>query len=176
MLLTARRYAPGSLRTPREAGAIPVTICRLSGQRATERCPTAIEWFLPGTEPTDDCVWHAPDGLHLPAEYAEWSAGIDVRASAVASSGVGRSLAAADSSTAFRIVSPRDGDRYHVPPGVDPRYATVALRARGADADVSWSIDGRPTTTGRFRLVSGAHRIVAWTPKGERDSVVVQVE
>jgi penicillin-binding protein 1C len=176
VLLTARRYAPGSLRTPREAGAVPVTICRLSGMRATERCPTAIEWFLPGTEPDRECEWHEPDGVHLPPEYAEWRAGLDVRASPVASSGSARSPAAADSVTTFRIVSPRDGDRYHVPPGVDPRYATVALRARGGDAEVAWTMDGRRLRGGRFPLVPGAHRIVAWTSSGERDSVVVQVE
>ena len=29
----------------------PVTICRLTGQRASPQCPTMREWFVPGTAP-----------------------------------------------------------------------------------------------------------------------------
>ncbi|MGH7512505.1 MAG: penicillin-binding protein 1C, partial [Gemmatimonadales bacterium] len=45
VLLTATRHAPGMLPTPAAAGAVPVTICRLSGLLATPRCPAAVEWF-----------------------------------------------------------------------------------------------------------------------------------
>ena len=42
---------------------------------------------------------------------------------------------AAPPAAGFRIVSPLEGDRYQVPPGVEARYATIALRAAGAPGD-----------------------------------------
>jgi membrane carboxypeptidase/penicillin-binding protein PbpC len=50
-----------------------VAICRLSGLRATARCPSAVEWFAPGSEPTRSCDWHQNGALVLPAAYAEWA-------------------------------------------------------------------------------------------------------
>ena len=52
VLATAARHSTGRLPSAEAAGAIPVPICRLSGLRATSRCPTATEWFAPGTAPT----------------------------------------------------------------------------------------------------------------------------
>ncbi|MBA3260672.1 MAG: penicillin-binding protein 1C, partial [Gemmatimonadales bacterium] len=40
VLATARRYPPGQLPAPASAGAVPAGICRLSGLRASARCPT----------------------------------------------------------------------------------------------------------------------------------------
>jgi penicillin-binding protein 1C len=36
------------------------TICQVSGQLATPRCPSMIEWFLPHTAPTQTCPLHQP--------------------------------------------------------------------------------------------------------------------
>lgn len=36
-------------------GLIPVAICRNSGLRATDHCPTMQEWFVPGTVPQECC-------------------------------------------------------------------------------------------------------------------------
>ena len=44
----------------------PVTICRLSGQRAGPRCPTTREWFVPGTVPAHVCPLHQPVTSTLP--------------------------------------------------------------------------------------------------------------
>ena len=38
----------------------PATICQLSGQLATPRCPPMIESFLPNTAPTQICPLHQP--------------------------------------------------------------------------------------------------------------------
>jgi penicillin-binding protein 1C len=38
----------------------PVTICRLTGQRASPQCPTVREWFVPGTAPEHICPLHQP--------------------------------------------------------------------------------------------------------------------
>jgi len=73
VLLAANRHAPGVLPTPAAAGARPVAICRLSGLRATARCPSVVEWFAPGSEPSRSCDWHQNGALVLPAAYAEWA-------------------------------------------------------------------------------------------------------
>src|SRR5439155_1051116 len=74
IMLTAERYAPGGLPSPASVGAVPVTICRLSGLRATAECPGMVERFVPGTEPVRSCDWHRGGSAHLPTEYAEWAA------------------------------------------------------------------------------------------------------
>jgi hypothetical protein len=75
------------------------------------------------------------------------------------------------------IVSPADGDRYQIPPGVESRYATIALRAAGAPAGhaVRWSVDGRATTSDRWALVPGRHRVQA-IAGGLRAEVEIVVE
>ena len=154
VLATAARYAPGVLPTPREAGAVAVRICRLSGMRATADCPDAVEWFAPGTAPTAECSWHKDGTVTLPMLYAEWLE--QSRAVAVREA----NPALAQRPDEFRILSPLDGDRYAVPPDVDPRYATIALRASGA-AVVRWTVDGRPITSARLPLVRGSHLVRA---------------
>jgi penicillin-binding protein 1C len=176
-LLTARRYAPGVLPTPASAGARPVEICRLSGLRAIAGCPHMTEWFAPGTEPTDTCDWHHPDGsVVLPHEYAAWlesrardDGGESVAVGSRADGGV---------SIGFRITSPLDGDRYQVPPGVDSHYATVALSSAGAPdpASVRWFVDGTAWHRGRLPLTPGEHLIRAITPKGDSAEVRIVVE
>ncbi len=39
------------------------TICRISGQRATPTCSSMHEWFIPGTQPRQDCPIHQPNPL-----------------------------------------------------------------------------------------------------------------
>src|SRR6185503_18404036 len=76
-------------------------------------------------------------------------------------------------SPAFRIISPADGDRYQIPPGMEARYATIALRAESAQ-QVRWFIDGKPHGSSRWQLSPGRHAIRAVA--GERsDEVIVDV-
>jgi penicillin-binding protein 1C len=171
--LTAERVAPGALPSPASTGAAPVAICRLSGLRATPDCPRMTEWFAPGTEPARPDDWQRADGtVTLPPEFREWAdqyARERVRVAAVDRS-------AEQPDTRFRIVSPQDGDRYRVPPGVDPRYSTIALRAAGAAGDIAWTIDGRPTGEPRFRLAPGTHVIRARAAGGQMAEVRIIVE
>jgi penicillin-binding protein 1C len=181
----ARRYAPGALPTPASAGAVRIAVCRLSGLRATPHCPVTEEWVLPG-EPGGpggpagtQCDWHRSDGtVAWPAQYAEW----------VAQNGLGRpgappapasahAAALAAASRSLRIVSPLDGDEYEVPPGVDPRYATVALRAAGEPGDdpVRWTVDGRAVESARWELRPGTHTIRALGASGRSAAVTIQV-
>jgi penicillin-binding protein 1C len=185
VLLTASRHAVGALPAPAAAGARPVTICRLSGLRATARCPGAVEWFAPGTEPSRPCDWHGPKGIALPVEFAEWAqergATPGVGLATVSSVGVPPSSSVVPSPVSdgrFRILSPQQGDVYRVPAGVQARYATVALRAAGgASAGAPrWFVDGRPHAGERWTLAPGRHRIRAFGGAGESAEVVVAVE
>ena len=139
-----RRGRPARCRS-RSAG------CPACGRPA--RCPTATEWFARGTAPAAACDWHDADGTRLPAEFAEWeqqngaqtpvTAPLEPRI--VHAAAVSGSLARPDDG-GFRILSPQEGDVYHVPAGVERRYATVALRAAGGSAHrpVRWFVDGHP--------------------------------
>jgi penicillin-binding protein 1C len=206
MLLAARRIPPGELVHPSAVGATALEICRVSGMRAGPACPRVTEWFAPGTAPAAECDWHHDGTLTLPALYAEWAAqaaaaGATAGAGAGAGGAVGqgvespssgidrgteagaavRLVSPAADTAGFRIVSPRDGDRYRIPPGVPARYATVALVAAGAGSgrDLAWFIDGRLTRATRLTLAPGAHviRAVASGRGGPaRDEVRVVVE
>ena len=165
IMLTARRYSPGALPTPAAVGAVPVSICRLSGLRAGRDCPGLVEWFIPGTEPARECDWHSDGGVRLPPQYAEWA---DQSGFATGARGAG--------ATPLVIISPQDGDRYDIPPGGDPRYATIALRVTGGGSGtVSWWVDGRRISSSRWRLAPGAHTIRAVGAEGQSDAVRIEV-
>ncbi len=181
VLATAARHAPGTLPLPESQGAVAVSICRLSGLRATARCPSAVEWFAAGTAPAAVCDWHRAHEVWLPAEYAEWAqeqgaaptgANPPVQASTPLSPPV------EPDGAGFRILSPRDGDVFRVPPGIEARYATVGLRAAGGGAalGVRWTVDGRPQRATRWALVPGSHLIRAVDAAGRAAEVGVRVE
>lgn len=180
VLVTARRVPAGDLPRPAEVGLVPHQICRVSGLRAGAYCPTMSEYFIPGTAPAATCDWHTMEGVALPLEYAEWAAvapppgpgsGPRSRPGSAAAApgpggGGGRGLA---------ITSPADGDRYRIPPGVEGRYATIALRAAGASQAVRWSVDGSPVAGSRWPLRPGQHRIRA-TAGARSAEVTITVE
>lgn len=172
-LLVAQRYPPGVLPSPAQAGAVPARICRLSGMLAGPDCPPMTEWFVPGTEPTRPCDWHRDGRVVLPAEYAAWAADAPPTGPAP--------LIGADPDAGpdrFRILSPQDGDRYAIPVGGDPRYATIALRAAGGGSDgagVRWFVDGRPWRDTRWRLVPGRHTVRAVNERGASAVVTIEV-
>ena len=166
VILTARRYAPGELPSPASTGAMPVRICRLSGMRAGPECPYATEWFAPGTAPSTTCDWHVGGRVHVPAVFAEWAPRVDT---------IAPTASAEPAERGVRLLSPQEGDRYEVPPGVDRRYATIALRATGA-SDVRWWVDDRPLATPRWTLVPGVHTVTARAATGESASAQFEVQ
>jgi penicillin-binding protein 1C len=179
VLATARRYPIGALPSPRAAGAIPAPVCRLSGASPGPACPTATEWFAPGHAPIDTCRWHDREGgVRLPAEYAEWMERSGVPRASPAVSAMRAGAAAAGWVESFRIVSPNEGDVYRRPPGVDGRYATVALRAAGGEpgTPVRWMVDGAPYREARWTLRPGRHRFRAISASGDSAEVTVTVE
>jgi penicillin-binding protein 1C len=178
VLATAARHAPGGLPAPGAAGAVALSICRVSGLRATARCPSAVEWFSPGTAPAAMCDWHGAHEVRLPAEFAEWAQEEGV----VAEPTIARSASAPASAPrpdagGFRILSPQEGDVYRVPAGVEARYATLALRAAGgAGRGVRWTVDGRPQRSSRWPLEQGTHLVRAVDRAGREAEVRVVVE
>jgi hypothetical protein len=127
------------------------------------------EWVQPGRAPAARCDWHTEDGVRLPTEYAEWADGRLEQHTVAAPA-----RAAAARPTRLRIVSPLDGDRYRIPPGVPARYATLPLRAAAAGS-VRWFVDSREVKGGRWGLVPGAHVVRAETGTGERMEVRIDV-
>ena len=174
VMLTAQRYAPGSLPTPGETGSVAVTICALSGERAGPDCPHQVEWFTRGTEPTGTCHWHRNGNVVLPAVYQEWAEQVGIpRQKAL----VAQAEAADSTGGAFRITSPSAGDRYSVPPGVDRRYATIALRTAGGKdpGRIRWAVNGTPVNAVRWPLQPGRFTVTATATTGEADSVQIEV-
>jgi hypothetical protein len=145
-----------------------------------------LEWFVPGTVPGRDDDWQHQGRTMLPAEYAEWLAQeSSARGSSADRASVGPAADTWPAVGGLRIVSPQDGDRYQVPPGVDARFATIALRAvggrgpgglGGAGGAVRWYVDGRAATGVRLALVRGAHVIRVAGRWGESDEVRIVVE
>jgi penicillin-binding protein 1C len=194
VMLVAQRVDPGALTPPAATGAVPVQVCALSGMRATDKCASLREWFVSGSEPQERDTWERNGTIVLPDEFAEWSqSGIQdvavlVRAPVTSSHahfqegfvpaadslGEGTSAAAATVDSRFRVLSPLDGDRYSIPPGIESRYATIPLRVTGAGSDsVTWSVDGAAFQGSRWQLIAGPHRLVVRSSRG--DSVVVTI-
>jgi penicillin-binding protein 1C len=177
---TAARYEPGALPSPASAGATAAEVCQLSGLLAADGCPSLTEWFAPGTAPTARDDWHHGNGVSLPSEFAEWRAQggdamLDARGDSVHRAAP--AIASEPRAPRFRIASPQNGDRYQLPPGVDARYATIALRAEGADAaSVRWFVDGKQTRAHRLPLVAGTHVIRASASAAESDEIRVTIE
>ncbi len=178
VLATARRYPAGALPSPASLGAVAAPICRLSGAIPHASCPTSTEWFAAGHVPRDTCAWHDHAGVvALPVEYAEWAERSELPRAAAPPS-IPTSRLASSSSPEFHILSPRDGDVYRLPPGVEARYATVALRVAGGSpgATVRWAVDGVPHGGRRLTLQPGRHRVSAVSTAGDSAEVTVSVE
>jgi hypothetical protein len=113
--------------------------------------------------------------LVLPPEYADWLAMGDREGVALEPSHRLASLRSAEAEQ--RILAPVDGDEYEQAPGVDARYATLALSAtpdaRGRQP--AWYVDGRPHREARWRIEPGQHVIRAVWQGGGADSVRVVV-
>jgi membrane carboxypeptidase/penicillin-binding protein PbpC len=174
VLRTAARYRAGLLPTPAEAGARPVRVCAVSGGLAGKECPGIPEW-VPAAARLDSCTWHESGATVLPEIYAEWA--VDAMG-ATGAMGTPSRTHVLTSSRAVHIISPMDGDRYSVPAGTDPRYATIALRAvtREPAARVRWFVDGVPVGAARWPLRPGEHTVRALAGDGASDEVRIVVE
>ncbi|MEP6621781.1 MAG: penicillin-binding protein 1C [bacterium] len=188
VIMDAAKYvSPGVLTTPAEAGAVSAPVCRLSGMRATQDCAQLTEWFIAGTAPTAPDNWEQGGHVTLPAEYAEWNGQGPTQAASgvmLASARVGTredahmgALNHPRENTKFRIVSPQDGDRFAIPPGVESRYATISLRVAGPGAEsIRWMIDGTSHHGTRWELRAGQHVFRVVSASGQAAESVITVE
>jgi penicillin-binding protein 1C len=170
-LETAKRYSPGMLVRPEQAGLVATQVCVLSGLKTTPDCPSMVEWFVPGTEPQQADYWQAAGRTTLPPEYAEWAATNQTHSPVT--------FAAATDTTHSkieRILSPLTGDRYEAPIGVDARYVSIPLLAGGTAERVRWYVDGVELERPRWQLQRGAHTIRARWRSGAQDSVRIVVD
>ena len=163
VLRVARRYPPGFLPTPESVGATAVPVCLLSGLRAANGCPSTVEWFLPGTEPTRDDDWYRDGRVVLPPEYSEWLAMGD------ADAGVGgvEGWAVADDWPAAGASGARDDvgfDTYAGRAGADGAAGTAGAGTIAAEKAVA-SEPGVPSTAAR-RILSPADGDVYEVPVG----------
>jgi penicillin-binding protein 1C len=168
ILSTAARRAPGLLPSPAAAGASRVRVCRVSGLGAVAACDAVEEWRLadaPAPAPDD---WHRHGAVVLPARFAEWEASEDAGPGGFARA-LGPVRRTDDGLAPLALLSPRDGDEYLLPTGPERSVATVPLRAtgRGADGRLSWTVDGQPVRTARWRPVPGPHVVQVRSALGE---------
>jgi len=59
---------------------VKVNICRTTGQRATSDCPSRIEWFVPGTEPSEKTIMATADNsiVQTPLYLRQPSSGLQL--------------------------------------------------------------------------------------------------
>jgi penicillin-binding protein 1C len=171
-------------------GAIPVSVCRVSGQAAGDDCPsTSLEYFRPSDAPRVPCTVHrryAVDKRNgtlataatparyvalrpytvLPAVFALWGAQH------------GYSAPPDDTTdpapTEIVITYPQNGARYLVDPDTPDRFQSIPLQAlvKPRVKEVAWEVDGKPFASVpwpyavRLPLTRGTHRIRAFVVGG----------
>jgi membrane carboxypeptidase/penicillin-binding protein PbpC len=164
-----------------------VTICALSGMRATAWCPSrAKEWVRAGEEALP-CSWHhqSDEGLLTiyPPEYRAWAAaGTDAPRANPAPPGAKSASRAADSET-LRIVNPPAGAIYSIDPTLRREFQSLSLRAVTADTtSLTWRVNGHPvgTTTSEkgvaWPLAVGRHGIEVQDAAGRRAATTIVVK
>jgi len=127
--------SPGTNLIKREICAVTGLLpCRFSTEKA-------FEFFLSGTEPTQDSsVWFNSEGkLLLPVEYATWCSSRDNTFGAIIQ-------------PEPRITNPHSGAIYELDPVLPPKQQMIELRAT-LGGDVRWFVGGEPVPAqpdGRF--------------------------
>ena len=125
-------------------------VCAITGSQPNACSPATIaEWFLIGTEPTDDGsrYWELTDGhpqFVLPREYAVWCR-----------SGQNRLNAKLAEQTPLHIVSPAANARFLIDPHLARSQQALRLAAAGSTAEnLVWRVDGD--------IISASHGEAFW--------------
>jgi len=186
---------------PPPADVEEVTICVLSGMRASAWCPSrAKEWVAAGDEPLP-CAWHHQSGGGVvtiyPPEFRAWAAGADghnlltvraandalparLHAEAFARAG---ERPRTDAAATLSIANPPAGATYSVDPTLRREFQALPLRAVSLRPTMlTWLVDGATIGTASserslaWPLAVGAHDIEARDPDGRiaKTSVVVK--
>ncbi len=194
VMLAAARHRPS---TPfvRPAGVVEAEVCSLSGHRPTEDCPHRRREVFVEEASLPICAMHEralfevatgdragpgcpPASVEervvevFPALYAEWAEAAGRLAPAYPSPRCppAESPRRADGE-GVRVLSPRDGDVFHVEPG--GRLPTLRVKLAGG-RESRLFVDGREVSSPILHLHPGTHHIEA-RRGGARDAVTVSV-
>lgn len=180
-----------------------VRVCPLTGKHATEACDGVVdEYFLPGTEPVDDCDAHVrvtvdartgapatvdtPEAqtvtrtfLDLPPRYAAWQAREGLLPLPTRTP-VG---SLTDATVALTITQPQDGTQHLADPESPGGTSTVPFEVTVDPAveQVVWYVDGEPVQvveppySWRWPLQPGEHVIEVGLPFTEARSAPVRI-
>ncbi|MBU1899119.1 glycosyl transferase, partial [Myxococcota bacterium] len=169
---------------PAPEGSQPVSLCALSGQRATSACPSRIiEPLLPQEVPHADCAWHTRDdarggvSLHLPPRYMAWANERGLPAHAR------EAPWGPQDEIKVELLTPRPNLRLRLDPDAPAALSTLKLQATVEPPveQVVFYVDGRPFAvvdppyTARWPLRPGAHVIEARLPFSDLRSTPVQL-
>jgi penicillin-binding protein 1C len=172
----------------RPAGLEEVTICTVSGERATDACPSrAREWLPAGADPIA-CEWHHQTSAGLittyPPEFRAWATSLEPGPSSVARATVAKGTRPTTAKpAALTIANPPDGAIYSVDPTLRREFQALPLRALSSNpTSVTWLVDGAAVGTSPsekpfdWPLAVGTHQIEARDTDGGRahTSVVVR--
>ncbi|MEP7015493.1 MAG: penicillin-binding protein 1C [Verrucomicrobiota bacterium] len=141
-------------------------ICGETGLLPSQFTQSTIkEWFLKGTEPTENSVsWFSPDGkMLLPDQYAGWCAshsntrGARVRAQA-------------------RITNPAPNAHYAIDSALPPTQQMIEFTATFAN-DVQWFVNGAPQSPGKdgrffWQLAPGEWKVRAMSQVGSAEETI----
>jgi membrane carboxypeptidase/penicillin-binding protein PbpC len=163
----------------------------MSGEPATDVCPTRITEWLPADAEARACTWHhaSDNGVITvwPAVFRPWaqSAGLLTRASAAVTDVVASpnesSQGPHEAGDALTIIQPLAGALYLYDPTLRSEYQALPLRARGAEGTLEWFVDGtRVGATGgddslRWPLVRGSHAVTVRDQSGRSASTRIVV-
>jgi penicillin-binding protein 1C len=174
-----------------------VSICALSGMRASAWCPTRKMEWLPGVNPPHPCEWHQQGAIvNWPPELRQWASEMSFgqRASSAAlhatvRTGSESSRAAAgrprrapgDRASDLAILNPPDGATYSIDPTLRREFQALSLRAHAARGGaIEWFVNGVKAgrapadATVAWPLTPGTHRIQARDPSGRSaESLIV---
>src|SRR6185295_11235468 len=105
VMLAANRAREASIvDRPPELERQPV--CALSGARPSTSCPAVDSEWLPRDAPVEFCAWHHDGYIAWPAEYRQWSGGLQA-------AGGGLKPAVPQ---VFRITNPASDSTYFIDP------------------------------------------------------------
>jgi penicillin-binding protein 1C len=198
VLLAAQAHVAGRLPAPGEAvvapvaGLAPVTICALSGHRASRACPAVeLEW-LPAPASHAACTWHVGAAerasVRYPARYRGWAREAGLPEWGGVPSGGAADVARVSYAVrerereGLRILSPPSGAVYLRDPTLRDEYQTLPLRAAGAGGVLRWEVNGEKVGETRsggaldWPLRAGKHTITVRASSGDEESSSIVVK
>lgn len=140
--------------------------CTLSGLLPVPESPgTLREWFLPGTEPTENASRFFHHGqIQLPGEYAAWCR-----------SEWNFLHASATEAEALAIDSPKNGATYVIDRNIPASQQALVFKATPESDPITWTINGQPAQS-PWPLKEGAWQITAQSRAGHRATAIIRVE